>query len=77
MAWKDTPTKWYPLPIGIGAVLIAFLSIKNRKFSDEPHVVFDGQSMKLQGPWQVSLCLTLLHRCFDILVGTRYRRFTT
>lgn len=55
MAWKDTPTKWYPLPIGIGAVLIAFLSIKNRKFSDEPHVVFDGQSMKLQGPWQVSL----------------------
>ncbi|TIB67738.1 PH-domain-containing protein [Wallemia mellicola] len=40
MAWKDTPTKWYPLPIGIGAVLIAFLSIKNRKFRSLAGVFF-------------------------------------
>lgn len=57
MAWKDTPTKWYPLPIGIGAALLAFLSMRNRNWStnNEPQVVFDGQAMKLQGPWQVSV----------------------
>ena len=56
-AWKDTPTNWYPLPLGIGAALLAFLSIRNKNWNNgnyEPHVFVDGQSMRLQGPWQVS-----------------------
>ncbi|TIA78122.1 hypothetical protein E3P92_03956 [Wallemia ichthyophaga] len=71
MAWKDTPTKWYPLPIGIGAALLAFLSMRNRNWStnNEPQVVFDGQAMKLQGPWQVHVIGALPLRQLSRLWG--------
>lgn len=58
-AWS-TPTKWYPIPIALGAlVLLAVQFRKERRGSDD--VTVDSQregavvrSSSLEGPWQVN-----------------------
>lgn len=58
-AWS-TPTKWYPIPIALGAlVLLAVQYRKDKRGSDD--VTVDSQregavvrSSSLEGPWQVS-----------------------
>ena len=60
-AWS-TPTKWYPIPIALGAlVLLAVQFRKQQRESDD--ITVDAQregavvrSSKLDGPWQVSHC---------------------
>jgi hypothetical protein len=53
-AWRDTPTKWYPLPVAIGALLL--VAIRYKKSLKEVYVDENGQEIiRLRGPWQVGL----------------------
>ncbi|KAF9490124.1 phosphatidylserine decarboxylase [Pleurotus eryngii] len=54
-AWTQTPTKWYPLPIAVGALLLVALQYR-RKSRRSKEVQLDENGMeiiKLKGPWQV------------------------
>ncbi|KAH7103111.1 phosphatidylserine decarboxylase [Auriculariales sp. MPI-PUGE-AT-0066] len=48
-AWRETPIKWSPLPIGIGALLLVALNFRKQRQRDAgPVVDGDGQ---LRGRW--------------------------
>ncbi|KAJ3551061.1 hypothetical protein NM688_g4942 [Phlebia brevispora] len=52
--WRYTPTKWYPLPVAVGALLL--IVIQYRKRYGEREVVVDEEGrevVKLKGPWHV------------------------
>ncbi|KAG8936925.1 phosphatidylserine decarboxylase 1 [Tulasnella sp. 419] len=72
-AWYNTPTKWYPLPVGIGAVLLGVIQFRKnqQKAIDSAEVVVDehGESVKLQGPWQVHVLGALPLRNLSRLWG--------
>lgn len=55
-AWR-TPTKWFPIPIALGALVL--VAVQYRKQRKEPEVVSQregGAVLKpsIDGPWQVS-----------------------
>ncbi|KAI0735768.1 phosphatidylserine decarboxylase [Earliella scabrosa] len=53
-AWQNTPTKWYPLPVAAGALLLIVLQYRKRSTSREVVVDEDGHEViKLKGPWHV------------------------
>jgi phosphatidylserine decarboxylase len=68
-AWRDTPTKWYPLPLGTGLLLLLALQAR-KKWEESPGASHDGASVhvddegrevvRLKGPWQVR-ALSSLH----------------
>ncbi|KZT68841.1 phosphatidylserine decarboxylase [Daedalea quercina L-15889] len=53
-AWNHTPTKWYPLPVAVGALLLIVLQYRRTRRS-EKEVQLDENGLevvKLKGPWQ-------------------------
>ncbi|KAJ4477328.1 phosphatidylserine decarboxylase 1 [Lentinula aciculospora] len=56
-AWTQTPTKWYPIPIAVGAILLVVIQYRRkRRASSFPQVDVDQDGVeviKLKGPWQV------------------------
>lgn len=77
-AWKDTPTKWYPIPIALGAAVL--LAVQYRKSSprissvnDRIEVTGDGeQGAHVQvksGPWQFRVLGALPLRSLSQLWG--------
>ena len=53
-AWSETPTKWYPLPIAVGALLLIVMQYRKRMPPKEVHVDEEGREVvRLKGPWQV------------------------
>jgi len=55
-AWTQTPTKWYPLPIAVGALLLVAIQYrkKSRRARKEVDVDDDGlEVVRLKGPWHV------------------------
>jgi len=55
-AWTETPTKWYPLPIAVGALLLVAIQYrrKSRRASKEVELDENGEEIiRLRGPWQV------------------------
>ncbi|GHJ85757.1 hypothetical protein NliqN6_2159 [Naganishia liquefaciens] len=81
-AWKDTPTKWYPIPIALGAVVL--LAVQYRKtrsaspqvssVGDRIEVMGDGEhgaevQVKSSGPWQVRVLGALPLRSLSQLWG--------
>ncbi|KAI9572534.1 phosphatidylserine decarboxylase [Boletus coccyginus] len=54
-AWTQTPTKWYPLPLAVGALLLVAIQYhKTARAQKEVHVDDQGREViKLKGPWQV------------------------
>jgi phosphatidylserine decarboxylase len=62
-AWKDTPTKWYPIPIALGAAVLVAVnyaksSPRSSSVNDRIEVMGDGEhgaqvNVKSSGPWQV------------------------
>ncbi|KIJ58765.1 hypothetical protein HYDPIDRAFT_102005 [Hydnomerulius pinastri MD-312] len=55
-AWTQTPTKWYPLPLAVGALLLVMIQYRKKvaRAEKEVHVDHEGQEIiKLKGPWQV------------------------
>lgn len=63
-AWTQTPTKWYPLPIAVGALLLVVIQYRKRLGEREVYVDEDGHEVvKLKGPWHVRHLY--LSRCKD------------
>lgn len=58
-AWTQTPTKWYPLPLAVGALLLVAIQYhKMARAQKEVHVDEKGRDViKLKGPWQVRVFL--------------------
>ncbi|ELU43649.1 phosphatidylserine decarboxylase 1 [Rhizoctonia solani AG-1 IA] len=62
-AWRNTPTKWYPLPVGVGAVLLAVIHYRRQHTgaagvfatTGDTGVVYTGagDAVRISGPWQV------------------------
>jgi hypothetical protein len=72
-AWNETPTKWYPLPVAVGALLLAAMDYRKRRARQEVDLNEDGeQVVRLRGPWQV-FSLLLIINMFSLIIGTRTR----
>jgi hypothetical protein len=75
-AWKQTPTKWYPLPAAVGALLLVVIQYR-KKVEKEVHVDENGNEIiRLKGPWTV--CLRVIHldsSYLTLMLGTRYGCF--
>jgi len=57
-AWTRTPTKWYPLPLAVGALLLVMIQYRKKAARAEREVDVDEEGhevIKLKGPWQVSI----------------------
>lgn len=55
-AWTQTPTKWYPLPLAVGALLLVAIQYRRKlkQAKQEVDVNEDGyEIIKLKGPWHV------------------------
>ncbi|KAF9067831.1 phosphatidylserine decarboxylase-domain-containing protein [Rhodocollybia butyracea] len=56
-AWTQTPTKWYPIPIAVGAILLVVVQYRRKRRADSAPQVDVNQDgvevIKLKGPWQV------------------------
>ncbi|KIK55185.1 hypothetical protein GYMLUDRAFT_48164 [Collybiopsis luxurians FD-317 M1] len=55
-AWTQTPTKWYPIPIAVGAMLLVVIQYRRKRKFSSPQVDVDHDGVeviKLKGPWQV------------------------
>lgn len=75
-AWKNTPTKWYPLPVLVGALLLVALNFRKKQRQSgqgnvDPMVVDrDGEEViKLRGPLQVHVIGALPLRNLSRLWG--------
>ncbi|KAG9097121.1 phosphatidylserine decarboxylase 1 [Ceratobasidium sp. UAMH 11750] len=77
-AWKNTPTKWYPLPVGVGAVLLAVIHYRRQHSGmlqmgiSDPGLVYTGagDAVRVTGPWQVHVLAALPLRSLSRLWGT-------
>ena len=59
-AWRQTPTKWYPLPIAVGALLLIAIQYRKRLGEKEVYVDENGHEVvKLKGPWAVRVSHSL------------------
>ncbi|KAH9939649.1 phosphatidylserine decarboxylase [Epithele typhae] len=53
-AWQNTPTKWYPLPVAAGALLLVIIQYRRKSTAREVVVDEHGHEViKLKGPWHV------------------------
>ncbi|KAI6137302.1 phosphatidylserine decarboxylase-domain-containing protein [Pisolithus sp. B1] len=55
-AWTRTPTKWYPLPLAVGALLLVMIQYRKKVARTEREVDVDEEGhevIRLKGPWQV------------------------
>ncbi|EIW86063.1 phosphatidylserine decarboxylase [Coniophora puteana RWD-64-598 SS2] len=71
-AWTDTPTKWYPLPIAVGALLLVAIQYRKKAARAEKEVMVDedgNEVIKLKGPWQVHVIGALPLRNMSRLWG--------
>ncbi|CED83932.1 Phosphatidylserine decarboxylase [Phaffia rhodozyma] len=72
-AWKSTPTRWYPIPIGLGALYLGAQQAKKKWDGDKGVVGIDGDNdemaVKLRGPWQVHVMGALPLRSLSRLWG--------
>jgi len=63
---KETPTKWYPIPIGLGiAVLVGMRFIKEQWNNDS----VGDDNVRVQGPWQVHVMGALPLRTLSRIYG--------
>ncbi|KAI0803007.1 phosphatidylserine decarboxylase-domain-containing protein [Irpex lacteus] len=68
-AWKQTPTKWYPLPVAVGALVLMVIQYRKRA-EREVHVDENGREVvKLKGPWTVHVMGALPLRNLSRLWG--------
>ncbi|GAA6029132.1 hypothetical protein JCM8097_001615 [Rhodosporidiobolus ruineniae] len=65
--WSSTPTKWSPIPWGLGGALLVGLTFyKEQQSSREP---LPEGAVKVQGPWQVHVIGALPLRSMSRLYG--------
>ena len=56
-AWTETPTKWYPLPLAVGALLLVAIQYRKKVMRSRTEADLDENGMeviRLKGPWHVS-----------------------
>lgn len=74
-AWTSTPTKWYPIPIALGALVLVAVQYRkqSRTSGDAVEVTDDGSGqnvrLKSSGPWQVQVLGALPLRSLSQLWG--------
>ncbi|KAJ3475889.1 hypothetical protein NLI96_g11529 [Meripilus lineatus] len=69
-AWTETPTKWYPLPIAVGAFLLVIMQYRKRRAEREVQVDEHGREiLRLKGPWHVHVLGALPLRNLSRLWG--------
>ncbi|KAF8907729.1 phosphatidylserine decarboxylase 1 [Gymnopilus junonius] len=71
-AWKETPTKWYPIPVAVGALLLVAIQYrkKARRAIQEVELNEEGMEViKLKGPWHVHVIGALPLRNLSRLWG--------
>jgi phosphatidylserine decarboxylase len=57
-AWTETPTKWYPLPLAVGALLLVAIQYRKKVRGSRKEVELDENGMeviRLKGPWHVRI----------------------
>ncbi|EJD04533.1 phosphatidylserine decarboxylase [Fomitiporia mediterranea MF3/22] len=78
-AWRNTPTKWYPLPVLVGALLLVALNIRKRQREYASQSKTEGHGMmvdrdgdeviRLHGPFHVNVLGALPLRNLSRLWG--------
>ncbi|PFH46493.1 hypothetical protein AMATHDRAFT_69742 [Amanita thiersii Skay4041] len=71
-AWTETPTKWYPLPLAVGALLLVALQYRKKVRRAQKEVMLDENGVevvKLKGPWHVHVLGALPLRNMSRLWG--------
>lgn len=71
-AWYDTPTKWYPLHIGVGSLLLVSLHWRKRRqqaLEDAENGENAPPAARIKGPWQVHVLGALPLRSASRLWG--------
>ncbi|KJA20861.1 hypothetical protein HYPSUDRAFT_88432 [Hypholoma sublateritium FD-334 SS-4] len=71
-AWTETPTKWYPLPLAVGAILLVAIQYRKKvkRARQEVELNEDGlEVIKLRGPWHVHVIGALPLRNMSRLWG--------
>ncbi|KAI8983296.1 phosphatidylserine decarboxylase [Trametes punicea] len=69
-AWRNTPTKWYPLPVAVGALLLIVLQYRRKSTSRDVVVDEHGNEVvRLKGPWHVHVIGALPLRNLSRLWG--------
>ncbi|KAI0369878.1 phosphatidylserine decarboxylase [Pilatotrama ljubarskyi] len=69
-AWRETPTKWYPLPVAAGALLLILIQYRRKSASQEVVVDEHGNEvLRLKGPWHVHVLGALPLRNLSRLWG--------
>ncbi|GAA6004001.1 hypothetical protein JCM10207_006506 [Rhodosporidiobolus poonsookiae] len=66
--WSSTPTKWSPIPWGLGGALLVGLTFYKQTSEKGKEPLPDG-SVKVQGPWQVHVIGALPLRSISRLYG--------
>lgn len=56
--WKETPTKWSPIPVSLGAAVLVVLTLY-KQASDKGKEPMGEGSVHVQGPWQVRAATVL------------------
>ena len=56
--WKETPTKWSPIPVSLGAAVLVVLTLY-KQASDKGKEPMGEGSVHVQGPWQVRTATVL------------------
>ncbi|KAF8060782.1 phosphatidylserine decarboxylase 1 [Lyophyllum atratum] len=71
-AWTETPTKWYPLPLAVGALLLVAIQYRKKARQASKEVLVDehgNEVIRLKGPWQVHVIGALPLRNMSRLWG--------
>ncbi|KAF9007840.1 phosphatidylserine decarboxylase 1 [Cyathus striatus] len=70
-AWTETPVKWYPLPLAVGALLLVAIQYRKKtRLAKEVGVDEEGREIiKLKGPWHVHVLGALPLRNLSRLWG--------
>ncbi|EAU93641.1 phosphatidylserine decarboxylase 1 [Coprinopsis cinerea okayama7 len=71
-AWTETPTKWYPIPLAVGALLLVAIQYRRKvkRAGKEVELDEDGREIiKLKGPWHVHVMGALPLRNMSRLWG--------
>ena len=78
-AWTQTPTKWYPLPLAVGALLLVAMQYRKKAKRAQAQLEADlnengYEVIKLKGPWQVRNYKSFLSELvLDIPIPVVYR----
>ncbi|GAA5884019.1 hypothetical protein JCM3774_001192 [Rhodotorula dairenensis] len=66
--WKETPTKWSPIPVSLGAAVLVALTLYKQASEKGKEPMSEG-SVQVQGPWQVHVIGALPLRSISRLYG--------